>query len=210
MTDEPILNFAGWYDSIFEGVLGGLRAAAARIVPPQEGMKVLDIGCGTGSQLAFYDKPGCQVYGIDLSQPMLRVARSKLGERAGLSIGDALQIPHQERTFNLVISSLFIHQLHPDQRTAMLEEAVRVLKPEGQILLVDFHVQDSRSIIGKLTYAVISMIEFFAGWEHFSNSRDFLAKGGIPPIAGNLGLRVRKEFVVGNGNLGVYLLNKID
>jgi ubiquinone/menaquinone biosynthesis C-methylase UbiE len=208
MAAEPILNFARWYDRIFEGTLGSLREIAARAVPPQEGIQILDIGCGTGSQLAIYNHAGCQIYGIDLSQPMLRIAKSKLGDRAGLTMGDALQLPHQEQTFDLVISSLFIHQLDPGQRSAMLEEAVRVLRPGGQILLVDFHVQERRSISGKFTYAFISMIEFFAGWEHFSNSRDFLAKGGIPPIADHMGLRVRKSFVVGYGNLGVYLLHR--
>ena len=92
----------------------------------------------------------------------------------------------------------------------MLEEAGRVLKPEGQILLVDFHVQAKRPLLGKLTYAFISIIEFFAGWEHFSNSRDFLAKGGIPTLASNMELGIRKSIIVGNGNLGVYLLRPVD
>ena len=92
----------------------------------------------------------------------------------------------------------------------MLEEAGRVLKPEGQILLVDFHVQTKQSFLGKLTYAFISIVEFFAGWEHFSNSRDFLANGGIPALASGLELGIRKSIIVGNGNLGVYLLQQAD
>jgi hypothetical protein len=85
---------------------------------------------------------------------------------------------------------------------------VRVIQPGGQILLIDFHSQDRRSTAGFFTYIFISMIEFFAGWEHFSNSRDFLARGGIPPLAADQGLKNRKSIVVGNGNLGIYLLHK--
>lgn len=206
MSTETFINFARWYDPLFEGVLGGLRAEAARVVSPQEGMKVLDVGCGTGAQLAIYQKGGCQVFGIDLSHPMLRVARSNLGDRATLSLGDAVRMPYPERTFDLVISSLFLHQLNPGLRVGVLKEAVRVLRPEGQIILIDFHAQDRRSIKGKFTHAFISLIEFSAGWEHFSNSRDFLAQDGIPPLAADLGLKNRKTIVVGNGNLGVYLL----
>jgi ubiquinone/menaquinone biosynthesis C-methylase UbiE len=206
MPDDDIRNFARWYDPIFEGVLGGLRASAARVVPPHQGLKVLDIGCGTGAQLAYYQAGGSQVFGIDLSKPMLQVAKSNLGNQAALTVGDALRIPFPDRTFDLVISSLFIHQLHPGLRAAMLEEVVRVLQPEGKILLIDFHVQDKRSFTGKLIFIFISMIEFFAGWEHFNNSRDFLSHGGIPPLAAAQGLRNRKSIVVGNGNLGVYLL----
>jgi ubiquinone/menaquinone biosynthesis C-methylase UbiE len=206
VTAEPKLNFANWYDPIFETLLGGLRTMAARVAPPQEDLKVLDIGCGTGAQLAIYHEAGCQVFGIDLAQPMLKVARSKLGDQAVLTAGDALKIPLPTRTFDLVIVSLFVHQLNPTLRAAMLEEAIRVLNPEGQILLIDFHAQDKRSISGYLMYAFISMIEFLAGWEHYSNSRDFLARGGIAPIAAGVGLNIRKYVVAGSGNLGIYLL----
>ena len=121
-----------------------------------------------------------------------------------------MRTPIPDRTIDLVISSLFFHQLEPRQRAAIVDEAVRILKQDGQLLLVDFHVLERRSIIGKLTYLFISIIEFFAGWEHFSNSRDFLANGGVPSLAAGSGLRIRKSVVVGNGNLGVYLLQHVE
>ncbi len=206
MANESFLDTARWYDPLFEGVLGGLRALAARVVPPKKGMKVLDVGCGTGAQLAIYQEGGCEVCGIDLSTPMLNAAKSKLGEKAALTISDAIRIPYPNDTFDLVLSSLFLHQLNAQLRFTALEEAMRVLRPDGQILLVDFHSKAARSIKGRLTYYFISTIEFFAGWEHFSNSRDFLARGGIPNLAKGQGLKIRKMFVLGNGNLGVYLL----
>ena len=206
MANESFLDTARWYDPLLEGVLGGLRAMAARVVPPKKGMKVLDVGCGTGAQLAIYQEGGCEVSGIDLSTPMLKVAKSKLGEKAALTNGDAIRMPHPNDTFDLVLSSLFLHQINAPLRSAVLEETMRVLKPDGQILLIDFHPLEARSIKGQLTYYFISTIEFFAGWEHFSNSRDFLSRGGIPKLAKGQGLKIRKTFVLGNGNLGVYLL----
>lgn len=206
MANESFLDTARWYDSLFEGVLGGLRAMAARVVPPKKGMKVLDVGCGTGAQLAIYQVGGCEVSGIDLSQPMLNVAKSKLGEKAALTNSDAIRMPYPNDTFDLVLSSLFLHQINAPLRSAVLEETMRVLKLDGQILLVDFHPKATGSIKGQLTYYFISTIEFFAGWEHFSNSRDFLSRGGVPKLAVGQGLKIRKTFVVGNGNLGVYLL----
>lgn len=207
MTGSSRINFAGWYDPIFEGMLGSLRVMAARVVPPRAGMKVLDIGCGTGAQLSIYQGGMCSVCGIDLSHPMLQVAKSKLGDQAVLSMGDALNLPCPDGEFDLVVSSLFIHQLNPDLRPVMLQEAVRVIKPGGQILIIDFHNQDGNAFLGKLTYAFIRCIEFFAGWEHFSNSRDFLSRGGLPRLAQDLGLIIRKSVLAGNGNLGVYLLS---
>jgi ubiquinone/menaquinone biosynthesis C-methylase UbiE len=207
MSNESILDTARWYDPLFEGVLGDLRAMVARVVPPKKGLKVLDVGCGTGAQLAIYQEGGCEVCGIDLSHPMLRVARSKLDGKSVLTNGDAIRMPYPNDTYDLVLSSLFLHQLNSPSRSAALEEAMRVLKPDGQILLIDFHPLEAKSIKGKLTLFFISTIEFFAGWEHFSNSRDFLSQGGIPKLALGGGLKIRKTFVVGNGNLGIYLLH---
>lgn len=206
MSNESILAIARWYDPLFESVLGGLRAMTARVVPPKKGMKVLDVGCGTGAQLAIYQQGGCEVCGIDLSPPMLKVAKSKLGEKAALTNSDAIRIPYPNDTFDLVLSSLFLHQINAPLRSAVLEETIRLLKPDGQILLVDFHPEAARPIKGRLTYYFISTIEFFAGWEHFRNSRDFLSRGGIPKLAMDQRLKIHKTFVVGNGNLGVYLM----
>jgi ubiquinone/menaquinone biosynthesis C-methylase UbiE len=203
-------NFARWYDPIFNELLGGLRDLVARVAAPDEGLMVLDIGCGTGTQISIYDNAGCKVHGIDLSAPMLEIAGSKLEPGAALSMGNALQIPYADQTFDLVISSLFIHQLKSGERRVMLEEALRVLKPAGKLVLVDFHHQDKRTVPGKLTYIFISIIEFLAGWEHFSNSRDFLSRGGIPDLATNLGVDIIKSIIVSNGNMGVYLLRQPD
>ena len=57
--------------------------------PVNEGITVLDIGCGTGAHLRLYQKEKCNIYGIDLSAAMIDVARKKLGEEANLSLGSA-------------------------------------------------------------------------------------------------------------------------
>lgn len=207
MAGGSILDMARWYDPLFAGVLGNLRVLATRIAPSNRGMKVLDIGCGTGKQLVSFQDNGGELFGIDLSPQMLRVAKSNLEGNAGLINGDALRLPYQEATFDLVISSLFLHQLNPQERSIVLDETVRIVKPEGRILLIVFHPGASRSIKGKLTYLAISILEFIAGWEHFRNSRNFLSQGGIPNLAAGQGLARRKTVILGNGNLGVYLLH---
>jgi ubiquinone/menaquinone biosynthesis C-methylase UbiE len=207
MATDSYLDFAKWYDPLFGRVLGGLREMAARIADPKSGMRVLDIGCGTGAQLAIYQEAGCEVYGIDLSQPMLRIARTKLSDQAVLTNGDATKMPFPDQAFDLVLSSLFLHQLDADVRSVALGEAKRVVHPDGRILLVDFHPGPLNSIKGKLTKFLISSVEFMAGWEHYSNSRDFLSRGGIPYLASNHHLKVRKKIIVRDGNFGIFLLN---
>lgn len=201
------LDMARWYDPLFTGVLRNLRVQGTRLAPLKNGMKALDIGCGTGKQLASYQEMGVELFGVDLSTPMLRVAIDNLAGKAGLVNGDALKLPFRGATFDLVIASLFLHQINSQERILVLDEAIRLLKPGGQILLIDFHPVGNKSLNGKLTYLAISVLEFFAGKEHFRNSRDFLSKGGVPRIAAEQGFSLRKSEVLGNGNLGVYLLS---
>jgi cyclopropane fatty-acyl-phospholipid synthase-like methyltransferase len=49
------------YDAVIEPLLRGARDASLRLAPPQRGMRVLDVGCGTGSHLVRYAAGGAQV-----------------------------------------------------------------------------------------------------------------------------------------------------
>lgn len=206
MAKKSFFEAAKWYDPLFENVLRGLRMAVVELVPPREGLRVLDVGCGTGAQLAIYKEGGGEVFGIDLSSPMLSIARSKLNGSSVLANGNAISMPFPDHCFDLVLSSLFLHQINPSLRPAVLSEMVRVLQPGGQLILIDFHPQDSRPLKGKLTYGLISAIEFLAGWDHYNNSRDFLTRGGVSSLAGVVGLKICRSAVKGNGNLGIYLI----
>ena len=204
MATDSKLDFARYYDPLFGRVLGGLRGMVVSVVAPKSGMRVLDIGCGTGAQLAIFQEAACEVYGIDLSQPMLRIAKTKLSD---LSNGDATKMPFPDQAFDLVLFSLFLHQLDASGRSVALEEAMRAVRTDGRILIVDFHSGPVKSIKGMLTKFVISTVEFLAGLEHYRNSRDFLSRGGIPFLASSHHVNVRKEIIVWDGNLGIYLMD---
>lgn len=182
MATLPIYDLARWYEPILRWLLTGLREFAARVAQPEMGMKVLDLGCGTGAQLAIYQARGFEVFGIDLSNSMLNVAKDKLGSEASLQNCDATYLPFGEGVFDLVQSALFLHQLNAEDRSTVLSEAMRVMRPGGNLLLVDFHPGGGDTFKARLSKSFISMLEFLAGWEHFSNSRQFLSQGGIPDL----------------------------
>ncbi len=71
-------NIATLYDRIFEPMNSGLRKIGLKMYPPKTGMDVLDIGSGTGAHLKLYQNEKCNVFGIDLSESMLKVAEKKL------------------------------------------------------------------------------------------------------------------------------------
>ena len=112
----------------------------ARLEP---GERVLDVGCGTGSlALAARRAVGTagRVAGVDPSPEMIGRARGK-ARRAKLAIdfleAPAQALPFEPATFDVVLSTLVLHQLPPANLHDAVGELIRVLRPGGRLLLVD-------------------------------------------------------------------------
>lgn len=101
---------------------------------------VIDFGTGTGRMLTLFAGKARRVEGIDLSHQMLTVARSKLQEvgagNASVRHGDATATPYPDDCASLVIIHQVLHFL--DDPARALNEAARVLKPGGKLVVVDF------------------------------------------------------------------------
>lgn len=104
----------------------------ANLPPHATGLRLLDIGCGTGHQLRAFALRGFRVAGIDGSPAMLEHARRTCPE-AELKQADVAELPFGDASFDWVISIEVLRYL-PDFRPA-LREMVRVLKPGGICLL---------------------------------------------------------------------------
>ena len=206
MKVDPYKKNAKLYDTFIGPLTSGLRALGMKMFPPREGMAVLDVGCGTGIHLELYQKAGCNVYGIDQSPSMLQVARNRLGESASLYMGDASNMPYQDKEFDLIVMSTVLHEMPRAVRAAVINESKRTLKEEGRILLIDFHPGPIRPLKGWLYKSIITFIEFAAGGEHFKNYHDFIANKGLPAIASAHGLSIDKKKIVSGGNIALFLL----
>jgi ubiquinone/menaquinone biosynthesis C-methylase UbiE len=106
------------------------------------GLRVLDVGCGTGSLLAAAARraSGLDITGLDPDPRVLRRARRKLaraGATARLDQGYAQELPYADGAFDLVLSSLMLHHLGDGAKEGMLAEVRRVLAPGGVLLLAD-------------------------------------------------------------------------
>lgn len=107
------------------------------------GMKVLEIACGTGRNLAKIAKAwhGTRVYGLDISEEMLKSARKALGNAALLGEGDACNFDAQELFgetdgFDRIVLSYSLSMI-PDWEGA-LDHAATQLAPGGELHVVDF------------------------------------------------------------------------
>lgn len=199
-------NSAEWYDSLIEPLVRAVRTTGLTLFPPNEGMSVLDVGCGTGTHLHLYQEAGCRVFGIDLSLAMLNVAQAKLAGRAGLCLGDAARMPFPDESVDLITAMLALHEMPAPLRSPVVREAKRVMKKDGRFLVIDYHPGPIRFPEGWFSRIIIACIEFMAGREHFGNYRGFMANKGLTPLLADNGLLVDRKGVAGGGTLGLYLL----
>lgn len=100
---------------------------------PQDGQTVLDLGCGAGNLLERLHAG--KVFGVDLSENLLSLARKRLQGRSGFEVlfGDAEHLSFADNTFDgIVCTEVIEHVLHPD---VVLAEIYRVAKPGARIVL---------------------------------------------------------------------------
>ena len=207
MELDPYRNFAELYDFVMGPLNISIKRVRIKLAPPIQGMKVLDVGCGTGSDLELYHQAGCNVYGIDLSPAMLKVARRKFGESADLKLCDAAQLPFQNESFDLVLSTFTLHEMHHEHRSAVVQEMIRVVKRNGRLLLTDFFKGPYSFPIGWISRTIILLGEIVAGREHFNNGRDFLNRGGILELIKPYQLRIVRTTIFSDGTSAFYLLS---
>lgn len=97
----------------------------------------LDLGCGTGEmlKLILQEDTHKELCGIDLSEKMLAVAKSKLPEQVKLILGDSESLPFSDNAFDVVYCNDSFHHYTAPQN--VLREVYRVLKPGGTFLMGD-------------------------------------------------------------------------
>lgn len=197
---------AGFYDRLYEPAAKILRDVGLTIFPPRENIAILDVGCGTGSQLALYRRAGCRLVGIDNSPAMLAVAKQKLGQAAELCIGDATRMPLAASRFDLISVVFVLHEMDPELRPVVLKECQRLLKPGGRIMLMDYHPGPYSKVMGKIWHLLIKLMEISAGRKHYGNYRDFIASGGLESLIADSPLHLVRRYVSEHGVTAIYLI----
>jgi len=136
--EKAYARWAPVYDLVFGTVFErGRRAAIA--ASERIGGRILDVGVGTGIALPYYARTN-RLVGVDLSEPMLRRAQERVAELElshidGLVVMDAERLAFPDASFDVVVAQYVLNTV-PDPE-ATLDEFARVLKPGGEIVLLN-------------------------------------------------------------------------
>jgi arsenite methyltransferase len=112
--------------------------------------RLLDLGCGRGAVLLTAAKlvPRGKAVGVDIWRPdqtgnsvqatLTNADAEGVADRVELHTQDMTALPFPDASFDLVVSSLAIHNLPNNQaRRSAIDEAVRVLRPGGRVVIAD-------------------------------------------------------------------------
>jgi len=137
-----------------------------------KGGKILDVGCGFGATSISLAKrfPGSQVVGIDLSEPLIRLANESaeaagLVERVRFEMADAQRIPYPDEAFDVVINANMVHLV--EDAVAMLDEIERVLAPGGHLFIADLR----RSWLGLIENEIRAALTLEEAKDLFARSK---------------------------------------
>lgn len=120
----------------------GLHDVFARDIDLEAPVEILDLACGFGKTTLSLKKrfPEARVEGIDLSAPCLRLGRRMATEK-DLKIdwrqGNIEALPYEDESFDLVTTTMTLHELPLKSISQSLEEARRVLKPGGVLIALE-------------------------------------------------------------------------
>jgi phosphatidylethanolamine/phosphatidyl-N-methylethanolamine N-methyltransferase len=133
--------YARWapvYDVVFGSVFENARRMAVE-ASERLGGRILEVGVGTGISLPYYSASS-RVVGIDISEPMLQVARRRvaadgLGHVERLEVMDAEHLEFPDASFDVVAAQYVVNAVANPE--AALDEFLRVLRPGGELVIVN-------------------------------------------------------------------------
>lgn len=143
------------YDLLSEKTEGPLKHQGLEMLATRPGERTLEVGFGTGHCLVDLAKavgPAGRVFGIDLSDKMVELARQNLAQhnladRVELFCGDATKLPLPDASLDGVFSSFTLELFDVPEIPLVLAECRRVLKPGGRISIVSVSKEGKDSLL---------------------------------------------------------------
>lgn len=120
---------------------GEFYSFTASCLPQNNGLQLLDLGCGTGLELQkfFEQNPNASVTGIDLSSQMLNALKQKYTDKKlTLILGSYFDVPFGEKKFDAAVSVESLHHFTKEEKIPLYTKLQKSLKNGGYFILTDY------------------------------------------------------------------------
>jgi len=134
--DAAADTYDQWYQTAEGAMYDRLekKAVSRYLRQDTRGMKLLEVGCGTGHWSQFFSEYGFEVTGVDVSGPVIKIAQSKNIGGASFQVADGHSLPFADNSFDVTAAITTLE--FADDAELVLREMVRCTrKPSGQLLI---------------------------------------------------------------------------
>ncbi|KPV41147.1 hypothetical protein AN478_04400 [Thiohalorhabdus denitrificans] len=181
-VEKAYQRLAGVYDTVFGAIFHPGRKAVLDHLDLNPGEKVLEMGVGTGLSLPLYPRD-VEVYGIDISEPMLEKAREKkvsehLDNVKLLEVMDAEETTFEDDSFDVVVAAYVVTVVPNPKRC--VDEMRRVCKPDGELVIVN-HFQSENPVMGRLERA-LAPLSSALGWRPNMRQRELVEETDLDVV----------------------------
>lgn len=127
----------GWADSFPFAGYDDVLNRIVELADPKPGMKILDIGIGTGNLAERFLGKDCDVWGIDFSGKMLEEAKKKMSSARLLQVNILTEWPPELKTgFDRVVSAYVFHHFNLEAKLMVIERILSELLREGGMVII--------------------------------------------------------------------------
>jgi SAM-dependent methyltransferase len=194
------------YRALIDPLLSVLRLRIVRLCRKLGIVELLDIAAATGAQCRMLGRVGIRTIGLDLSESMIAAARRQGGNNVRYIQGSAYALPFDAASFDGCLLSLALHEHSEEERTLMLDEALRVLHPSGHLIIADY-TRPSHPVF-HIPWWVIRFIEGISGRGHRTGFRDFMRRGGLDGLLGRHALAPIDQMSSHFGTIGIAVVRR--
>jgi phosphatidylethanolamine/phosphatidyl-N-methylethanolamine N-methyltransferase len=181
-VEKVYQNIAGLYDYTYGPTLHPGRLEAIKKMAIRPGKHVLEVGVGTGINLALYPR-NCRVTGIDLSSKMLAKAQGRIDSKGlrhcEVAEMDATKMSFADDSFDVVYAP-YVISVVPDP-VKVAREMYRVCRPGGRVIILN-HFKSANALMGRIETA-ISPMTVHIGFTADLDLPEFLKQAELNPVS---------------------------